>query len=279
MKFVKLFLITGLFLTCSLLWTNCRKDLFNGAGQVGNQFSFSSNDGLKMSYEVETMSLQNAVNATDTSKLTTADKILGAPKVSREAVAFHLAADGSVNMIINHLEPKNPYRPKSNSLPDNSPIVAKTMISGGTASSYDKNGKLIAADAIDVENLKSVADVMTNIKIDPDKVKAFVASARTSGNLVFEKDDIIGIRAALADGGELISVYDLKRYLQLSLESHGADKTLKSRYIFFIDGDYQTPVLRGIHTQRFSKSAASGVALVSNTYQQFDDFQLINNLK
>jgi hypothetical protein len=82
----------------------------------------------------------------------------------------------------------------------------------------------------------------------------------------------------MENGGYLINVYDFNRYLQLSTEVHSSDGKLKSRHIFFIDGDYKTPILRGIHEQRFFKSDVSNVDMVSNVYQQIDDFQLVNNL-
>jgi hypothetical protein len=75
MKFAKSFLAAGLILSLTVLWTNCHKDSLHNAGSIGNQFSFASKTGLQMSYEVETISIESPVVASDASKLTVAEQI------------------------------------------------------------------------------------------------------------------------------------------------------------------------------------------------------------
>jgi hypothetical protein len=45
-----------------------------------------------------------------------------------------------------------------------------------------------------------------------------------------------------------------------------------------MEGDYKTPILKGIHEQRFFKSTVSHIDMVLNVYHQIDDFKLTNNL-
>ncbi|MEN9612178.1 MAG: hypothetical protein RLZZ628_2992 [Bacteroidota bacterium] len=273
MKFAKSFLAAGLILFLAVLWTNCRKD------GLSNEQPFASSSGLQMNYEVETMSSQTPVLASDASKLAIAERILGEPKVKREKVQFNLASEGSVNMCITSLVPKNTYQKPSNSLPNNAPKVAKTIIRNGTADAYDAQNKLLSSNQVKTENLKKFADLLKNLSIDPITVANFKKYGKTSNSIVFEKDNIVGIQIPLENGGYLINVYDFDKYLQLSSEEHYMDDKIKSRQIFFIEGDYKTPQLKGIHEQRFFKSEVSGVEMVSNVYQQIDDFQIINNLK
>jgi hypothetical protein len=152
------------------------------------------------------------------------------------------------------------------------------LISNGTASAYDATGKLLSTEQVTTENLSGLADLLKNATIDPKDIDNFITEARKAGVIVFEKDKVMGIKIPMEKGGYLINVYDFNRYLQLSTEEHSADGSIKSRHIFFIDGDYKTPLLRGIHEQRFFKSTVSNVDMVSNVYQQIDDFQLVNNL-
>jgi hypothetical protein len=278
MKSVRYFLTIGFFISVPLIWVNCHKDGFKVGGET-SMFSMSHNSGLEMSYEVESIALHTPVNMADTSKLTDADRILGAPKIRRQAIKCQVAADGNLSAAITELEPKHTYRPKSNSLPDDSPQVVKTLIANGQADNYDKAGKLIVSNTVKSENLKSLIDCMTNIRIDPAQVESFIEKARTAGQLAFEKDKIVGIRNTLPTGEEVLMVYDLNRFVLLSFEVYRADKTIESRQIFFIQGDYKNPVLTGINQQHYFKSAASGVAMVATNYQQFDDFQFVNHLK
>lgn len=150
MKQMKTQIKTVLFLLATIFWISCSKD-YDDLPQEGENMTtqrMSGNGIMNISYEITTSRSFEA----DPTLLSDLDLAATNPSNEKQRVTMELMKSGQINMTIESLDFKEKIRIPHKTLPDPSPKIVKTVITGNSASFYDKNDKLLSTEKIPISN-------------------------------------------------------------------------------------------------------------------------------
>ena len=94
-------------------------------------------------YDAETKEIKNVKNETDLNKLSNVEKVDLLPYTARTDLKLCILKEGKTSWIIEIKKPADEYKPITYTIPDNTPVLAKTYIINDTAYYFDAKNILI----------------------------------------------------------------------------------------------------------------------------------------
>ena len=146
-----------IFFISTMFLVNCNEDYINTT-QVSN-IENSTKALLEISYKMTTTRDYEIAEAT----VPDLDLATLNPSSEKQVVKMDLFESGQLDITIEEVDFSNKIRNPHKILPDDSPKIVKTVISGNTIKMYDANGNLLNSENIPIPNhsdlVKTIKDI------------------------------------------------------------------------------------------------------------------------
>jgi len=221
------------------------------------------------------------------------------PTNEKQHVSMELFEDGTLNMVIEELEFKQKIKSPHNTLPDDSPKIVKTEITGNTISFYDKKGALLNSEPIDMPSqTQMVADIKElgkNVSLNDinntiatmqgqqfaANLETFIANAAQNGVQILEQgEDFVTMRMPMSTidpkiQEETVLLIDKKKNRVVANRIYGVNnELLQSSYFGYNTGtqEYLTAI-----KQEGNIVLPSGKTATLETNSKIDNFNFSLN--
>ncbi len=196
---IKMLLI---FLFTLLVTISCTEDFNEIPNEKENISSRKSGKALmEISYEITTTRDYDIIPV----KISSLDLSTLNPSNEKQHVTMQLFESGQMNITIEEIDFKHKIKSPHKILPDTSPKIIKTVISGNSISFYDKNGKLLNTESFPIPNhietVNKIKEIGTKFSAEDinrtiatmqgqqfiDDLEAFIKNAPKNGIQVMEQ--------------------------------------------------------------------------------------------
>lgn len=152
------------FLIATIFSISCNEDYINT--KQGSNIENSTKALLEISYKMTT-TRDYEINSTAMSSL---DLSTLNPSSEKQEIKMELFESGQLDITIEEVDFSKKIRNPHKILPDDSPKIVKTVISGNSIKFYDVNGKLLSTENIPIPNhsdlVKTIKDIGENFSIE-----------------------------------------------------------------------------------------------------------------
>lgn len=206
------------------VFTACKKDYLEEASENSEALSSrKSNSVMDISYDmVTTINYTASVMELDNLDLATVT-----PQNEKQHIELSIDNSGVVNMTITDLDFKKKYVVPSHIPQGDYPIVVKTIISGNTLTTYDKNNKKISSTSINMPNRMDIVEKVMQLgeKYSYDDINTAIATMQGI-NYIDNLEEFI----ANAGQNNVQVARDANNLLTLSMPMNTVDKNAKPNY-------------------------------------------------
>ena len=258
----------------------CQKNDANPISSVMSMVSRSS-PVVEMKYEIETTRFQKVLNDRATESNRFFDLIAAKPKVSRESVIARINEDGSTNMETTELIPLNPVPvAQSNSLPDPSTKIKRSVYDNGAMKMFDADGNLLGTAKVELPKMIGLVNSIKEMKAKTDantmseEISAMQLSKMFGLNLTELESKAIASKGKVEIEGNIkyitmpsetdlftniIITVDNTKNLPMAQDMVGSDGKSIYRIVYQYDtkSNAQNPKLTLIRVLHFTKSVTN----------------------
>lgn len=242
-----------IFIFSTFLIVSCTEE-FNEIPNEKENIS-SKNSGkalLEISYEMTTSRGYDIIPI----KLSSLDMSTLNPSNEKQKITMQLLERGQLNITMEEMNFKQKIKIPHQVLPDNSPKIVKTIISGNSIGFYDKNGKLLSLENFPmpnhIETVNKIKEVGTKFSKEDinrtivrmqghqfiDDLEEFIKDADKNGaRIVNQGGDYITLRMSLSKVDpriteETVLLIDRKQNKLLGTRMYSAENELLQSILF-----------------------------------------------
>lgn len=221
---------------------------------------------LQTSYEITTWTVYDMQEE----KLSDLDMAYLNPKSEKQKITMSLSKDGDMSLTIVELDFKNKIKIQNRTQPSDIPEITRTEVLGNTAHFYDKNGKLINSEHIEMPKQMEMVEKINKMGSKFSAKDLNEAMAKMQGQF-FEDNINEFIEDAIKKGAQVLKQED--HYIALRISMKQIDPRIKEEAVLLIN--------RKINKLVGSRIYDANNELVQKTYYGYSKgkAQLLNAIK